>query len=344
MLDFCPTGAFAATPDRVIGSFTAAKIQASRKGPVSPAGPGGTLDPVGTAAQLVAGAVLLWAAASKVRLRGDLPDLLGAYGVPRSLRAPAAYALILSEALVGAALLFRLAPEAASLAALALGALFVAAPATALARGVRRIRCGCFGADERPTVFVLARGAGFAALAALAVWGDGLEGVDRDALVLAALAVLAAAVVALALLVLALYRQVGVLTLRLGPRAALEVPEEGPPVGRPAPPLAGLERLGGLPPLPRARALGAGARAGRPGRPARRRGRGAEGLRALERARDAVRRPPGRRRRRGEGPRELARTARRPDRGRHGEEGACGGLTPRSTTPPAPSRRGSRPA
>jgi hypothetical protein len=244
MLDFCPTGAFAATPDRVIGSFTAAKIQASRKGPVSPAGPGGTLDPVGTAAQLVAGAVLLWAAASKVRLRGDLPDLLGAYGVPRSLRAPAAYALILSEALVGAALLFRLAPEAASLAALALGALFVAAPATALARGVRRIRCGCFGADERPTVFVLARGAGFAALAALAVWGDGLEGVDRDALVLAALAVLAAAVVALALLVLALYRQVGVLTLRLGPRAALEVPEEGPPVGRPAPPLAGLERRG----------------------------------------------------------------------------------------------------
>jgi hypothetical protein len=199
---------------------------------------------VGTAAQLVAGAVLLWAAASKVRLRGDLPDLLGAYGVPRSLRAPAAYALILSEALVGAALLFRLAPEAASLAALALGALFVAAPATALARGVRRIRCGCFGADERPTVFVLARGAGFAALAALAVWGDGLEGVDRDALVLAALAVLAAAVVALALLVLALYRQVGVLTLRLGPRAALEVPEEGPPVGRPAPPLAGLERRG----------------------------------------------------------------------------------------------------
>jgi len=201
---------------------------------------------VGTAAQLVAGAVLLWAAASKLRLRRDLPDLLGAYGVPRGLRAPAAAALIAAETVVGAALLFRLAPEQASLAALALGALFVAAPLSALLRGVRRIRCGCFGAAERPTVLVLARGAGFAALAALAAWGEGLElgAPGRDALMLVALGVLAAAVLVLAALVLALYRQVGVLTLRLGPRAALEVPEEGPAVGRPAPPLAGLARRG----------------------------------------------------------------------------------------------------
>lgn len=201
---------------------------------------------MGTAAQLVAGAVLLWAAASKVRLRHDLPDFLGAYGVPRRLRAVAAYGLIAAEALVGIALLVQLAPEQASLAALGLGALFVAAPLSALARGVKRIRCGCFGAAERPTVLVLARGAGFAALAALAVWGDELEASapGQDALVLVALAVLAVAVLVLGALVLALYRQVGVLTLRLGPRAALEVPEEGPDVGRPAPPLAGLERRG----------------------------------------------------------------------------------------------------
>jgi hypothetical protein len=201
---------------------------------------------VGTAAQLVAGAVLLWAAASKVRLRHDLPDLLGAYGVPRQLRPVAAYALIAAETLVGIALLVQLAPELAALAALGLGALFVAAPLSALARGVKRIRCGCFGAAERPTVLVLARGAGFAALAVLAVWGDGIEASapGQDALVLVALAVLAAAVLVLGALVLALYRQVGVLTLRLGPRAALEVPEEGPDVGRPAPPLAGLERRG----------------------------------------------------------------------------------------------------
>ena len=201
---------------------------------------------MGTAAQLVAGAVLLWAAAAKVRLRHDLPDLLGAYRVPRRVRPVAAYALIAAEALVGIALLLQVAPEQASLAALGLGALFVAAPLSALARGVKRIRCGCFGAAERPTVLVLARGVGFAALAALSVWGDGLEASapGKDTLVLVALAVLAAAVLVLGALVLALYRQVGVLTLRLGPRAALEVPEEGPAVGRPAPPLAGLERRG----------------------------------------------------------------------------------------------------
>ena len=97
---------------------------------------------MGTAAQLVAGAVLLWAAATKVRLRRDLLDLLGAYGIPRSARPVAAYALIAAEALVGIALLVQLAPEQASLAALGLGMLFVAAPLSALARGVKRIRCG----------------------------------------------------------------------------------------------------------------------------------------------------------------------------------------------------------
>ena len=46
------------------------------------------------------------------------------------------------------------------------------------------------------------------------------------------------------MLVLALFRQVGVLEARLGPRAALELAEEGPPLGRPAPPLLALERTG----------------------------------------------------------------------------------------------------
>jgi hypothetical protein len=64
------------------------------------------------------------------------------------------------------------------------------------------------------------------------------------ALVATALALLAVAVAALTVLVLALYRQVGVLEGRLGPRSALELAEEGPQLGRPAPALAGLTRLG----------------------------------------------------------------------------------------------------
>jgi hypothetical protein len=147
--------------------------------------------------------------------------------------------------LVGASLLLRLAPEAAAYAALALGVLFVLAPASALVRGVRRIRCGCFGVAERPTWLVLLRGASFAALAALAVWAGGITvSGSGDLLVWIALAGLAFAVLVLGALVLALYRQVGVLTLRLGPRAALEVPEEGPPLATPAPALTGLARRG----------------------------------------------------------------------------------------------------
>jgi methylamine dehydrogenase accessory protein MauD len=48
---------------------------------------------------------------------------------------------------------------------------------------------------------------------------------------LASYVVLWILVVALSLLVLALARQIGVLHLRLGPRGALEIDDEGPPVG-----------------------------------------------------------------------------------------------------------------
>jgi methylamine dehydrogenase accessory protein MauD len=48
---------------------------------------------------------------------------------------------------------------------------------------------------------------------------------------LASYLVLWALVIALALLVLALARQIGTLHLRLGPRGALELDEEGPPLG-----------------------------------------------------------------------------------------------------------------
>ena len=61
---------------------------------------------------------------------------------------------------------------------------------------------------------------------------------------LASLAFVAFAVVGLGLLVLALYRQVGVLSARLTPHSALELAEEGPEIGRPAPELEDLSRTG----------------------------------------------------------------------------------------------------
>jgi Methylamine utilisation protein MauE len=187
-------------------------------------------------------AVLLWAALAKLTRHRDVPDWLRAYGLPAPLAAPAAYTLIAAEAAVGALLLADV--PAAPYAALGLCVLFVLGLGYARARGVERLRCGCFGSGEGRTTLLLLRALAFTGLAGLVAWGGGASLPGRDTLVLIALGLLAAAVVALGLLVLALYRQVGVLTLRLGPRVALELAEEGPEVGEPAPALEGLALRG----------------------------------------------------------------------------------------------------
>jgi len=199
---------------------------------------------VETAAQAAVAIVLLLAAAAKLRLRGELPGLLAAYGIPELVRRPAARVLVAVEVLVAVLLLGGV--SGAGLAALALGAVFVVAALVVRLRGHKRVRCGCFGAAERPWAWVFARALGFVALAGVAAFGDELDGVapDRDALVLLALAFLSVAVLALGVLVLALYRQVGVLSLRIAPRGALELESEGPSVGTPAPALTGLARRG----------------------------------------------------------------------------------------------------
>jgi uncharacterized membrane protein YphA (DoxX/SURF4 family) len=196
-------------------------------------------------ARILVGLLLLWAAAAKLRRRDDLPDWLAAYGLPARIARPAAWGVMVAEAVVGAMLVAGIGLPASAYAAVALGAVFVGALAQARLRGAERLRCGCFGASEGRTTLLLLRAGGFTALAALAAFADEREvSVSRDTLVLVALGVLAAAVAVLALLVLALYRQVGVLTLRLGPRVPLELAEEGPEVGAPAPALEGLELRG----------------------------------------------------------------------------------------------------
>jgi uncharacterized membrane protein YphA (DoxX/SURF4 family) len=196
-------------------------------------------------ARILVGLLLLWAAAAKLRRRDDLPDWLAAYGLPARLARPAAWGVMVAEAVVGVMLLAGLALPASAYAAVALGAVFVVALAQARLRGVARLRCGCFGASEGRTSLLLLRAGGFTALAALAAFTEGSDvSASRDTLALVAVGVLAVAVAVLALLVLALYRQVGVLTLRLGPRVPLELAEEGPEVGAPAPALEGLQLRG----------------------------------------------------------------------------------------------------
>lgn len=195
-----------------------------------------TLDSI---ARLVVAAILLWAAVSKLVTRPS-GKWLGTLGVPAGLRGAVFVVAGLVEGAV-AVLLFA-GVEEALYAAVALGLVFVATLVAARARGVRRLHCGCFGAKERSIELVLARAVGFTGLAVLAATHPANP--SRDTLILVVVAVLALAVLILGGLVLALYRQVGVLTLRLGPGVALEVAEEGPAVGDDAPALDGLARLG----------------------------------------------------------------------------------------------------
>lgn len=194
-----------------------------------------------TIAQIVVGLLLLWAAAAKLRRREDLPDWLTAYGVPARWARETAWAVTAAEAVVGVLVLFGIALPLSAYAAVALGVVFVAALAQARLRGVERLRCGCFGASEGRTTHLLARAGGFTALALVAAFGGGIEvSASSDTVVAALLVLLSGAVVLLALLVLALYRQVGVLTLRIGPRVPFELAEEGPELGQAAPVLDGL--------------------------------------------------------------------------------------------------------
>jgi hypothetical protein len=192
------------------------------------------------AARLATAAILLWAALSKLSTRDS--ERLEPYGLARRLRAPVYYGLAFAEAAVAGALLAdaSLGPPAA----VALGAVFTAGLVRVRLRGVRRLDCGCFGSKERPTDVLIARAVGFTALAALGMAAVNVTLPGRDTLILLVLGALAAAVVVLGALVLALYRQVGILTLRVGPGVALELEEEGPALAEPAPELEGLKGTG----------------------------------------------------------------------------------------------------
>ena len=190
-------------------------------------------------ARLATAAILLWAALSKLSTRD--PESLEAYGLPR-VRAPAYYGLAIVEAAVAGALLAG--ASVGPPAAVVLGLVFTVALASVRRRGIRRLDCGCFGSKERSTDVLIARAIGFTALAAVGMVTLDLSMPARDTLVLAVLGILGVAVIVLGLLVLALYRQVGILTLRLGPGVALELAEEGPSVAEPAPELSGLVGTG----------------------------------------------------------------------------------------------------
>lgn len=187
-----------------------------------------------TAAVAVAvAAVLAWAGVAKLRA-GDGPR--GWAGL-----APGA-----TEVAVAIALLVPATRTPGGVGAAVLGTAFAAWMITARLRGVRRMACGCFGGRREHPVWLLAVRAGLLAVGGLVVATEVLDAVtlSTQSVLVVAVVALTAVVGGLAVMLLALYREVGVLQRRLGPRGPLEVDHEGPPVGTPAPHLVGLRGQG----------------------------------------------------------------------------------------------------
>jgi hypothetical protein len=196
--------------------------------------------------RIILAVVLMTAAATKLRDPRALLAAVGEHGVPPRLRGVAAAGLVAAELGLAVLLLPEPTARAAGWGTAALGLIFAASLAAMRLRGRRRARCRCFGGSrERPVALLVLRALALAAAGVLvATAAADRPGPSPEALVVAALVALSLVMAILVVLVLALYRQVGVLEGRLGPRAALELAEEGPPLGRPAPALSALARSG----------------------------------------------------------------------------------------------------
>jgi Methylamine utilisation protein MauE len=173
-------------------------------------------------------AVLGIAAGAKLRSLGEAAEALETFRVPRALRLPAVAAVAVLEAALAVGV--AVGSAAAAYAAAGLLTCFAVALAVALARGQGGAPCACFGARSRVTGAAVVRNLVLAGAFAVAPSLPAGAPSARAWLVIA----LAAAFVCIAVLavaVLALAREVGLLRLRLAPESALELADEGPPLG-----------------------------------------------------------------------------------------------------------------
>jgi hypothetical protein len=188
-----------------------------------------------TVAGLLLAALLLAAAGLKLAAPRTSAAALATFGIRAPALQRAAWgAVVVAE--VALAVTVAIGLDLAAYAAAALMALFAVAQGLALARGRRGAPCACFGARSTVSPGAVVRdlvlAAAFAALPSLP---DGHA--STQAWLGLGLAACALAIVGLAVAVLALAREVGVLRMALGPQQALEIPDEGPPLGEAAPAL-----------------------------------------------------------------------------------------------------------
>jgi uncharacterized membrane protein YphA (DoxX/SURF4 family) len=180
---------------------------------------------LGLAAALLVSAVLKLAAPRSSRAA------LATFGVPVRLRSLVWWLLVGAELALAAGV--ALGVDAAAWAAAALLTGFAVALAVAIATGREGAPCACFGARSRVSRLGVARNLLLAAAFAALPWlPDGR--LSKDGWLVLGLVVALAGVAALSVATLALAREVGLVRLQLAPQAALEVPDEGPPLGEPS--------------------------------------------------------------------------------------------------------------
>lgn len=175
------------------------------------------------------GAVLVGAALLKLASPRSSAAALATFGFTDSLLRWAAWAmLICAEILLGAGV--AAGSDTAAYLAAALMGFFGLLLVGALLRGQAGAPCACFGSRSRVRPLGVARSFALAAaFAALPQLPEPSLSTDQWLGLGLGLALLACA--GLAVAVLALAREIGMLRLRLGPQSALEIPEEGPPLG-----------------------------------------------------------------------------------------------------------------
>ncbi|HST55209.1 MAG TPA: MauE/DoxX family redox-associated membrane protein [Solirubrobacteraceae bacterium] len=182
---------------------------------------------------LVVGAVLASAGSFKLARPRSAADALVDLGHTGALSHPSGMrALGIVEICAGAGAIALVKP--AQILAAAMLWLFAAWLCLAVARGRSGAPCPCFGAKTS----VGPRGAlTTSALAALATWAcvDRGPALGTTSWLALACATLACIAIALACVAFLLAREVAVLRKRTAPRVALEILEEGPPIGEECP-------------------------------------------------------------------------------------------------------------
>jgi hypothetical protein len=179
--------------------------------------------------RFVLAAVLLVAAAGKLRAGGSARAALGSYGISRPWVRTALWAgTIAAETTIAVALAFDVTGAAA--AGATLFGVFTLVLVGAIARGNGGAPCGCFGGRSRIGWLVVARSALLcAAFVALPFLPEMRP--STDAWLAVGLVAALAGVAALGVAVLALARELGELRLAIAPQAALSLEHEGPELG-----------------------------------------------------------------------------------------------------------------